>query len=277
MSFTETAIAALKLPIGKTDHIEWDSDLPGFGVRLRLGRKNHIKKNWVVQYRVGPKQRRTGLGDTRKVRLADARRGAQQFFAKVRLGTDPVAEKEKVAARARHTLGSTVDVYLSVKRDKLRPGTYYLSKLHLTKSWKRLHKQPLTEITRADVALELQRLAKERGCAAASTARQKLSAFFNWAIGEGLVEHNPVWKTNDPALGIEPRSRVLDDNELVLIWQACAHVADNRGRSSPPLGDDFMKIVRLLILTGCRRSEIAQLARLSQLGAEIGVSTAKNA
>jgi hypothetical protein len=35
MKFTKTTIAALEMPEGKTDHIEWDSDMPGFGIRLR--------------------------------------------------------------------------------------------------------------------------------------------------------------------------------------------------------------------------------------------------
>ncbi len=48
MKFTKEALAALTLPPGKADHIEWDEALPGFGVRLR-GRTKH----WVVQYRVG--------------------------------------------------------------------------------------------------------------------------------------------------------------------------------------------------------------------------------
>ena len=62
MKFTKEALAALTLPPGKTDHIEWDEELPGFGVRLR-GRS----KRWVVQYRVGTQQRRESLGDVRKV------------------------------------------------------------------------------------------------------------------------------------------------------------------------------------------------------------------
>lgn len=56
------------MPAGKVDHIAWDSDLPGFGVRLRGS-----NKTWTIQYRVGLKQRRESLGDVRKVSLADAR------------------------------------------------------------------------------------------------------------------------------------------------------------------------------------------------------------
>jgi hypothetical protein len=35
MRFTEDTVTALALPPGKNEHIEWNDDLPGFGVRLR--------------------------------------------------------------------------------------------------------------------------------------------------------------------------------------------------------------------------------------------------
>ena len=35
MKLTAKTIAGIRLPAGKTDHIEWDDDLPGFGLRLR--------------------------------------------------------------------------------------------------------------------------------------------------------------------------------------------------------------------------------------------------
>ena len=35
MKLTAAAVAALTLPPGKSEHFEWDSELPGFGVRLR--------------------------------------------------------------------------------------------------------------------------------------------------------------------------------------------------------------------------------------------------
>jgi integrase len=63
---------------------------------------------------------------------------------------------------------------------------------------------------------------------------------------EGLVEANPVIGTNDPAEALQSRDRVLNNAELAAVWRACA---DN----------DFGKIVKLLILTGARRSEISFL------------------
>jgi integrase len=60
-----------------------------------------------------------------------------------------------------------------------------------------------------------------------------------------LVPANPVIATNRPA-ELVTRDRVLTDAELAEIWHACG---DN----------DYGRIIRLLILTGQRREEIAAL------------------
>ena len=51
-------------------------------------------------------------------------------------------------------------------------------------------------MTRADVATRLGRIAEDSGPYAANRARAALSAFFSWAIGEGLVDGNPVLGTH---------------------------------------------------------------------------------
>ena len=77
MKLTASCVAALMLPEGKTDHIEWDESLPGFGVRLRGN-----SKHYIIQYRVGSQQRRESLGDIRKITLEQARSIARQRLAK---------------------------------------------------------------------------------------------------------------------------------------------------------------------------------------------------
>jgi integrase len=249
MEFTKTSIAALALPAGKTEHFEWDSTLPGFGIRLRAGGS----KTWCVQYRAG-RQRRESLGDIRKVPLEDARKIARQRFAKVELGIDPRAAQKPTV-----TLRKAADTYLGIKQDTMRPATYTQASYHLLRLWAPLHNQPLAEITRADVAAALQTITKNQGRTSAARARGNLSALFGWAQREGICEHNPVQNTNNPAEGIKARDRVLADGELVSIWRACRD-------------DDFGRIVRLLLLTGCRREEIGQL-KWDEVDLDTGVIT----
>jgi integrase len=88
-------------------------------------------------------------------------------------------------------------------------------------------------------------IAKERGPVAANRARANLSAFFHWAIGEGLCENNPVVGTNKQTEE-GPRDRALADAEAAKVWLAAPE-------------NDYGRIIRLLLLTGCRRDEIGGL------------------
>jgi integrase len=244
MKLTMESVAALQMPVGKVDHIEWDAGLPGFGVRLR-GKT----KSWTVQYRIGTQQRRESLGDIRKVRLEDAKKIARQQFAQIELGIDPVGERAKVrqaAAAAKLTMASVVVRYLAAKEDRLRPSTYKQAKYHFAVLWKPLLNSPIDTIKRPIVAARLQEIIKGHGRTAAARARGNLSALFAWSMREGLCETNPVMATNDPDEGILPRDRVLSDQELAMVWRACED-------------DDFGRIVRLLILSACRREEIGGL------------------
>ena len=81
MKLAASNVRTIAAPGGKSDHIEWDSALPGFGLRLR-GRN----RSYVIQYRVGKQQRRESLGDVRRVTLEAARDIARKRFAQVELG-----------------------------------------------------------------------------------------------------------------------------------------------------------------------------------------------
>jgi integrase len=257
MKLTTETVNTLRPPAGKGDHIYWDDDLPGLGVRVR-GDTNR----WVVQYRVGAQQRRESLGDVRKIRLEDARKIARQRFAQVELGVDPAAARadaRHAAKAAKLTVGAVAGRYLESKQDLLRATTYHQAQRHFTVLWAPLADRPLDTVKRADVAARLQEIVKGHGRNVGRSARSNLSAMFGWAMREGLCDANPVLHTNDPAEGIKPRERVLTDSELVSIWNACRD-------------DDFGRIVRLLLLTGCRREEIGGL-RWNEIDFEAGVMT----
>lgn len=245
MEFKKTTALVLALPKGKSDHFEWDDSLPGFGVRLRG--KN---RRWVIQYRVGRQQRRESLGDVRKIDLEAARKIARRRFAEVELGVDPAAERQKAKAEAAAvvvlTVGDVADSYLKRKEGTLRSTTYAQAKLHFQTHWKALRPREINSINRAEVAATLAEITTERGRTAAARARANLSSLFTWAMKEGLCDANPVLTTNDPAVGVDARDRVLGDLEIRSIWMACGD-------------DDFGRIVRLLLLTACRREEIGGL------------------
>jgi integrase len=242
MKFTKQSIADLTLPEGKSDAIWFDDTLPGFGVRLRAGGK----AVWIVQYRTTKGQRRETLGDVRKIDLETARAAAKKKFAQVLLGGDPQADKAEARQRDKLTLGTVTTRYLAFKKPILRANTYNADYRYLTQHWKPLHDMPIHAIKRRDVAARLSEITAENGTIAAARARGTLSAFFVWAIREGIADENPVTGTNDPATGMRSRDRVLDEAEVRIIWNACRD-------------DDFGRIIQLLMLTGARRDEIGGL------------------
>jgi integrase len=242
--FSDDVIRRLKLPAGATDQILWDPELPGFGVRLRSS-----KSTYLVQHRFQKATQRESLGDVRKLKLEEARKVARQFFAKVEIGIDPRAEKrkaEEAAAAAKLTFKAVADLYLEAKETKMRPNTFKAARVYFDVKWAPLHRKPISTIDRRAVAEQLRRIIADHGATSAARARGNLSALFTWAMKEVMVDANPVVGTNNPVEGKQGRDRVLSDEELRIVWRNC-------------LDDDFGRIVRLLLLTACRRDEIGWL------------------
>jgi integrase len=202
-----------------------------------------------VQYRFQKATQRESLGDVRKLKLEEARKVARQFFAKIEIGIDPRAEKRKAAeaaAAAKLTFKTVVDLYLKAKETRLRPNTYKAADSYFNAKWAPLHKKPIASIDRKAVAEQMRRIVDNHGATSAARARSNLSALFAWAMKEGMVDGNPVIGTNNPIEGKQARDRVLTDDELRIVWRNL-------------LDDDFGRIVRLLLLTACRRDEIGWL------------------
>jgi integrase len=242
VKLTLAKVQGLELPAGKAETIVFDDELPGFGLRLRAGGS----KNWIVQYQLGDKQRRMTLGSLNVLDPSKARATARDLLAGVRLGRDPAAERAESRARASdETLGEVADHFLARQEGRLRPSSYAATRRYLKELWKPLHRLHLPGIVRKDVATRLRSIAQENGPIAADRARAALSAFFGWAIREGLCEANPVVGTNKAAQ-LKSRDRVLSDEELKAIWNALPET-------------DYGRIMRLLILTGQRREEIGGL------------------
>lgn len=258
--FTDAFVRRLALPTGKTDHIQWDPDLPGFGVRLRPG-----KASFVVQYRVGTDQRRKSLGDVRKVNLEDARGIARKRFAQVELGIDPDAEEANRRAEQAAdalTFEKAVEQYLVAQEARLAAGTlrrntFIAEERYLRRHCGSLQKKPVAKVAFEDVAKLIRDLIRDHGPTSAARARGAISTFYGWCMRQGLgVKANPTIGTENPVYGQAPRDRVLTDDEIRSIWRNCTD-------------DDFGRIVRLLLLTACRRDEIGGL-RWSELDLSTG-------
>ena len=76
------------------------------------------------------------------------------------------------------------------------------------------------------------------------TAIRKL---FNWAIERDIIASSPCAGVKPPTPE-QSRDRVLSDDELRNVW-----------RAADQLGGPFGALVKLLILTGQRRDEVARM------------------
>lgn len=241
IKFTKGILADLTVEAGKGERIVWDTEVRGFGIRLRATGN----RTWVIRPpRLGGASKLHTLGAADVLDLTSARKLAQEKLAETALGGDPTKARKEARAQAAVTIGSLMPTYMADKEKKgLRATTLSNMRNHLCNHWKPLHDRPLSAVTRAEVAARHRHLATECGPHAADRARSILSTFFVWAIREGIVDANPVANTNTATLPTR-RDRVLKDAELAAVWKACRD-------------DDFGRIVRLLILTGLRRNEVA--------------------
>jgi integrase len=252
-------VGGLALAKGVAEEFCWDTELPGYGLRLRRRGDGGILRTYAAQYRANGRTRRVTIGSADKITPAQAREAARKLLARVELGHDPQAEREAKRRQAARTFRSTVDAYLAAKQPELRPESFRVTKLYLTGPYFRsLHSVGVGDIAHPDIAARLSAIVRNHSTATAAAARRAVSALFKWAMEEGWTSSNPVIGTRKPAEPT-PRDRVLADAELVAIWNASGD-------------DEYGRIVRLLILLGSRRAEVGGL-RWSELDLKAGTWT----
>lgn len=212
----------------------WDQSLVGFGVRKQL-RHPH----YVVRYRHEGKQRLVTIGRHGAWTPETARRKAQELLGVVASGIDPNAPANG------DSFGTILDRYLARKQTTLRPRSLVEVTRHLRQHALPLHSLKLEEIDRRQIAEVLASVEEGSGLSARNRVRASLSAFWHWLITEGLAETNPVQGTAKASEG-RGRDRVLSPDEIRKVWAVAGD-------------DDLGRIVKLLLLTGQRRNEIANL------------------
>jgi integrase len=123
----------------------------------------------------------------------------------------------------------------------LRPATAKVYRIVLQTYAAPLHRRPVTEIRRRDIAELLRVLAKDKGPATAALVRSVLSRLWGYLLEIDAVDANVAIGT--PVFDVEPRARTLTDGELRALWHATEEQSD------------FNMCVRLMLWCGVRRSE----------------------
>lgn len=259
MNLTERTVREASCPAGKADALIFDDALKGFGLRVTASGR----RIFLFQYKTAGKVRRTTIGQWgTELTVAQARRRAEALRGQVREHRDPVAEARATkaatlaaeakarAARAagQYTVKRLVEQYaehhLSARSPAYRARVVRDAEHHL----KRWLGESAGSFTHADAVAVLDRVRADSGPVQANRVRAQLRACWGWACKRGALAANPWAATPRPLPRETPRERVLTDWEVGALYRVAGAMPHSQG-----------VMVRLLILTGQRRSEIAEL------------------
>ena len=232
------------------DTVFWDRDLPGFGVRVYPSGT----KMYVVQSRADGKSVRVTVGRHGVISADDARRRAARIVNRIKAGEEPVAEALPARLAGGPTVADLAARYMAEHvavrcRESSAVAMRKLVDRHILPAFGRL---PLLAVEREGVAVFHARLSGVPY--AANHAVALLSRMYGAAAAWGMVPDG-----TNPCRGIvrhreRRRERFLTDTE----FRRLGTVLD-RATADGGVSGHAAAAIRLLLLTGCRKSEILTL------------------
>ena len=241
---TKTTVEAIE-PGGR-DVYAWDDQLPGFGVKVTPA----AARIYLLKYRYRGAQKWLTLGRHSEITAAEARQRATGLRGRIADGEDPAAARQAIASP---TVNDLADRYLAEHAEPhKKPRSVEEDRRNL-----KLHIRPalgplkVVDVTRQ----ELLKLHHEmRGTpGAANRVVALLSMMFGLAEEWGWRPEasNPCRRMKK--FKERSRDRFLTGEELQRLGQALA-TAERDGEHPAAIA-----VIRLLVLTGCRLSEITTL------------------
>ena len=230
---------------GSGEILLFDRKLPGFGLRIYPSGR----KVWIVQARIEGRHRRIAIARHGEMALAEARRRARDMLHRIRVGDNPADDIQR--EKETPTFREFADEYLRRSEPHWKPSGRKTVRIYLkARILPAFGSMLLDRIGPEDVAAWFDAASKDKP-GAANRALEILRAMMFRAEEWGLRERD-----SNPCLGIVMNrrkriARFLDMDELARLGQALdAHEA-----RSP----EAVAAIRLLALTGCRRSEVLNL------------------
>lgn len=235
----------------ETEQFIWDSELPGFGLRVSVSGR----KTYMVRYRT-----RDGVQRKQKIARASdmapdrARDQARKIFAAVAEGLDPMLARHE--AKNAPTMEDLRDRYM---REHAKPFKKPRSQEIDEANW-RLHIIPVlgqrkvASITKADILTLHGSLSEKPGVA--NQVLALLSKAFN------LCE-DWEWRPQNSNPCRRVRKYDLDERELILEPEQIRKLgkALDELEETYQISQSMACLIRLLMLTGCRLNEIMSAER----------------
>jgi integrase len=243
VGLTDAKIEGLKPP--ETGAIEYpDQVVPG--LRVKIGAAG--LKSFVLRTRVGAKVKVVTLGHYGpRFKLAEARKTARSVLVDFGAGKDPSVEFKQANALDRKTVAGLYVQWLRHHVSGLRSAKT-VQRIFEVNILPALGERQAAAVERKDIIRLIDSIAYPRAGKAtpvmARAVAAQLSSFFGWCVSRDEVPHNPCIGVRKPPPA-KAGERVLADLEIKALW----HVA---GQEGWPFGD----AIKLLLLTGARRSEV---------------------
>ena len=247
-TLSNRAVAKLKV---EKDTVFWDRDLTGFGVRVYPTGS----KVYIAQARGPEGPRRVAVGRHGVINADEARKRAALIIARIKAGEEAVPEPMKPAGgpTVAELCARYLTEYVAVR---CKPGTAALYRSVINRHvLPALGKLPIAGLSRAQVAKLHESLYEKP--AVANMALRILSSMYRLAVGWGMVPEG----ASNPCKALvkypeRKRERFLTDSEFTRLGEALEEAEARRGVSASAVA-----AIRLLALTGCRRSEVLGLRR----------------
>ncbi len=231
-----------------TDRFYWDRELPGFGMRVRASGR----KYFVTQFRASGRLRRMTLGPVTAMTPEIARKRAMALLADAKAGGDPAMQRDadRKAATVKLLGQRFLDEYVP---DHCKESTAYEYRRSVELFIDpRIGSRKVTEVQRKDIA-ELHHAMRKTPYQANRTLGV-LSKMFNMAEVWGLRPD-----ASNPCLHVkrfkeEMRERFLSAEEFQRLGAVLDEILKDGSETR-----SAVVAIRLLMLTGCRLSEIQKL------------------
>jgi integrase len=226
-----------------------------------MARRRSEALSFVFAFQRHGKRHKITLGQYPGLSLADARDKARSHRGALEAGRMPHAVDTPC-----RTLGDLLDRYEAHLDDTAKDPQQVKAILakHVRPN---LGPYDLGSLTRRDLQGLVDRT---RPRSVAGVVGRYLKAAWRFGVTRGFVEHDIASLMDMPPTG-EPRQRILTDQEVgTLLRDWLPHGPDALARSQ------FGSIFSLCLLTGARRSEIAELQRSEIQGDRIVLSAARS-
>jgi integrase len=227
-------------PPAEGNRIAYDSEVPGFGLRVTAAGA----RSWIFNYRrrVDGVERRYTIGSWPSWSVSGAREEAKRLRRAVDGGSDPVGEAR--AMRDAPTVADLAERFLAEHVARRRPSTQLAYRIVL-------RKYILPTIGRKKIAaVEFEHVERLH---AAVSRQHPTQANRVLAVTAKMFALAAKWKLrpDSPCKGVErnrehQRRRYLQPDELARLTRA---LAQDRNQET-------CDVLRLLLLTGARRSEV---------------------